>query len=157
MPVALRFQSTLPQGERLYSNKNTTAFSVFQSTLPQGERQNMLTKRSIKKAFQSTLPQGERLYCDTDSVKYIDFNPRSHKGSDLCKLLKHNGVMWISIHAPTRGATNLFTFPVPKLKAFQSTLPQGERQRAVYGIIINVRFQSTLPQGERPGFSSGAN
>ena len=55
------------------------------------------------------------------------FNPRSHTGSDCiyttCQLF-----ICISIHAPTRGATqNQNTAPV-KIE-FQSTLPHGERQR----------------------------
>ena len=35
-----------------------------------------------------------------------DFNPRSHEGSDSCITCQH--IFWrISIHAPTRGATDL--------------------------------------------------
>ena len=81
-----------------------------------------------------------------------NFNPRSHKGSD---------------------ATNLLTFPAPKL--FQSTLPQGERPIAstfaagtendfnprshkgsdvklIAEYCVMRLFQSTLPQGERQNF-----
>ena len=56
-----------------------------------------------------------------------NFNPRSHKGSDLC-----NYKPWDS----TIG--------------FQSTLPQGERLVRETGSGRNSPFQSTLPQGERP-------
>ena len=81
----------------------------------------------------------------------IDFNPRSHEGSDAVagtliiyalgfqstlprgerhgeKVLNAIALM-ISIHAPTRGATILplrFSFR----RRFQSTLPRGERHRA---------------------------
>ena len=73
----------------------------------------------------------------------------------------------ISIHAPTRGATawiqkrsvprrfqsqgERHSIPYRRCKVwqFQSTLPQGERRKAVFLCSVNCIFQSTLPQGER--------
>ena len=54
--------------------------------------------------FQSTLPQGERRTCRNCRTESSNFNPRSHKGSDITI---HHKEIWIkiSIHAPTRGAT----------------------------------------------------
>ncbi len=103
---------------------------------------------------------------------YSDFNPRSHKGSDrdIVTALRCLGVFqstlpqgerqelqnllpdrqYISIHAPTRGATFIRAAYVPN-KEFQSTLPRGERQNCkIYYQIANI-FQSTLPRGERRG------
>ena len=79
----------------------------------------------------------------------------------------------ISIHAPARGATLHFC-KCSTMIEFQSTLPRGERQKAlVFGgvqkqISIHApargatkrvdqcvalgKFQSTLPRGERPMF-----
>ena len=81
----------------------------------------------------------------------------------------------ISIHAPTRGATDI-PGHIHILCGFQSTLPQGERQDTVVtnkpilvisihaptrGATLSVEsratttvniFQSTLPQGERQQF-----
>ena len=54
--------------------------------------------------FQSTLPQGERLYDAKNGLVEKDFNPRSHKGSDLDARLS-----------------------LIVKQEFQSTLPQGER------------------------------
>ena len=126
IPVYL-FQSTLPQGERRFSLKKevcsmeisihaptrgATSFvldmtsdiyisihaptrgatsyrtdfgvtAVFQSTLPQGERLGWLGAVAKISSFQSTLPQGER------------------RGTS--DMIRTGG--WISIHAPTRGAT----------------------------------------------------
>ena len=84
----------------------------FQSTLPQGERPSYSLPLGCNMIFQSTLPQGERPgFC-----QYLrhsgDFNPRSHKGSDISSD-QHNPVVEISIHAPTRGATNIIC-PPPK-------------------------------------------
>ena len=54
--------------------------------------------------FQSTLPHGERQYNFLLSVFSINFNPRSHTGSDS-RISLLIFVHFISIHAPTRGAT----------------------------------------------------
>ena len=55
----------------------------------------------------------------------MDFNPRSHERSDKFRAFVKN-IETISIHAPTRGATEL-----PQLgganSQFQSTLPREER------------------------------
>ena len=56
---------------------------VFQSTLPRGERLKSQVKYSIYGQFQSTLPRGERLQL-------------------LLNLLIRQ---FVSIHAPTMGAT----------------------------------------------------
>ena len=88
---------------------------------------NSASMMSALSLFQSTLPQGERrINAAISGVAGIDFNPRSHKGSDSYNHLggsslqdfnprSHKGSDWgekqvcyipsISIHAPTRGAT----------------------------------------------------
>ena len=58
----------------------------------------------------------------------------------------HNN--YISIHAPTRGAT-LFSSIATKVALFQSTLPRGERLLSAQAAIKQQVFQSTLPRGER--------
>ena len=57
--------------------------------------------------------------------------------------------LYLSIHAPTRGATTK-TGHIPVLVNFQSTLLQEERQYlgSLYFRILS--FQSTLLQEERP-------
>ena len=145
-----QFQSTLPQGERPsflpFTNfcrmisihaptRGATVYDdvapyakEFQSTLPQGERRQSASRKSTPYQFQSTLPQGERHVLALLGFCVHDFNPRSHKGSDVNK-------------APSNH----------RHKRFQSTLPQGERR---VGSPYTGRpriFQSTLPQGERPG------
>ena len=62
---------------------------------------------------------------------YIDFNPRSHEGSDLQRLVYHE-IIVISIHAPTRGATLLWSLLSMLRAIFQSTLPRGERLAQQY-------------------------
>ena len=78
----------------------------------------------------------------------VDFNPRSHEGSDSEDRINIYQVN-ISIHAPTRGATPVST-PIPGIHCiFQSTLPRGERLPKPRRSTQNGIFQSTLPRGER--------
>ena len=79
--------------------------------------------------FQSTLPQGERRESGSQMcLVHRDFNPRSHKGSDDISTRPVRASWPISIHAPTRGATEKFRWK-PIGDEFQSTLPQGERPK----------------------------
>ena len=80
---------------------------LFQSTLPQGERlflphlHSPLNHISIHAPTRGATILGTRSY-----VGKHNFNPRSHKGSDenwLEDMLRE----YISIHAPTRGATEM--------------------------------------------------
>ena len=143
----------------------------FQSTLPQGERRTFVSSFNINFLFQSTLPQGERHHEMAEAGRINNFNPRSHKGSDILLGLmdssfvanfnprSHKGsdypfldsytAMYISIHAPTRGATAQEKGNILEGTIFQSTLPQGERQSNQSSLTQDTTFQSTLPQGER--------
>ena len=72
------------EGSDINADLNMRSSKQFQSTLPRGERHRRPEWRPNRIRFQSTLPRGERQ--DTD-------------------LTLVNCVSWISIHAPTRGAT----------------------------------------------------
>ena len=102
----------------------------------------------LQTLFQSTLPRGERQH----PVELPE------------------EIMEVSIHAPTRGATES-QCPAVILGEFQSTLPRGERRRLVEILpsltgfnprshagsdsylpdkdTLYLQFQSTLPRGER--------
>ena len=170
-----RFQSTLPQGERLICVTDCLDIVPFQSTLPQGERRASVLKSSFLYSisihaptrgatslpsriptasceFQSTLPQGERRNMRCGSPGYCS----------------------ISIHAPTRGATTIDIARNTVLKNFNprshkgsdNTDPitsaivpnfnprshKGSDPGYAVGKIIDRVFQSTLPQGERQQF-----
>ena len=58
--------------------------------------------------------------------------------------------MFISIHAPTRGATKLYRLAWCQFVVFQSTLPREERQCIPLLMASPFVFQSTLPREERP-------
>ena len=77
----------------------------FQSTLPQGERLIIVLLFHLKRHFNPRSHKG------SDTIPYkmprlaTDFNPRSHKGSDEVHNEPVRRKSYISIHAPTRGAT----------------------------------------------------
>ena len=83
-------------------------------------------------------------------AKSSNFNPRSHKGSDM----NQSGEMTdrsISIHAPTRGATIAGRELWQELEI---SIHAPTRGATFWGARIRSRcsiFQSTLPQGERHG------
>ena len=78
----------------------------FQSTLPREERQILILFNRFECLFQSTLPREERRgIASLGSLFKIYFNPRSHERSDLPYLQTWYLLRFISIHAPTRGAT----------------------------------------------------
>ena len=79
------------------------------------------------------------------------FNPRSHERSDDC-LTEKAVNEFISIHAPTRGAT-LVPVQYKIHKLFQSTLPREERPDCILRSTASSQFQSTLPREERPAIS----
>ena len=79
----------------------------------------------------------------------MNFNPRSHERSDIEAAAK-TAIMGISIHAPTRGATNSASAAVLLSLIFQSTLPREERPYWSPLIETLGIFQSTLPREERP-------
>ena len=78
---------------------------LFQSTLPQGERRKAGSPHGIYTGYFN--PRSHKgSDCSVYTIHNIksNFNPRSHKGSDAVTATE-NDIIFISIHAPTRGAT----------------------------------------------------
>ena len=129
-------------------NRSIFSFNRFQSTHPRGVRQVHDVSCKEYQTFQSTHPRGVRLRTSSRAVYILSFNPRTHEGCDEPSSCwcsppysfnprTHEGcdvfVPWsdlcgyyVSIHAPTRGAT---------------------RHRRCYA--TNGEFQSTHPRGVR--------
>ena len=141
------FQSTLPHGERLHAQmvRHMSMISIHAPTrgatygatvcwlgffisihAPTRGATEVCLCIFLTHVFQSTLPHGERPVDRKYMIVKINFNPRSHTGSDGSggedagagknfNPRSHTGsditVYWnyiscvISIHAPTRGAT----------------------------------------------------
>ena len=128
LATLIKFQSTLPREERPVRRYSLPLISVnfnprshersdniqnltfaltkrFQSTLPREERHVLDIYIYDMCIFQSTLPREERRKKQSYNVRTGNFNPRSHERSDeTYKTLYISDL--ISIHAPTRGATN---------------------------------------------------
>ena len=79
---------------------------IFQSTLPRRERLPSSVIPPFLSKFQSTLPRRERRSLFLLLLPIYNFNPRSREGSDSTKKIWYLRI-WISIHAPAKGATRL--------------------------------------------------
>ena len=81
-------------------------YRLFQSTHPLGVRHELFNANMQSLMFQSTHPLGVRPRILCRIRMYRSFNPRTHSGCDL-QQQAGNGSYGVSIHAPTRGATQL--------------------------------------------------
>ena len=125
--IAVYFYPRCPQRRDGLSEGKRLASCTFQSTLPREERHNYIRTNLPRRKFQSTLPREERLA----ALKLVQ------EGKE------------ISIHAPTRGATDTPALR-DKINEFQSTLPREERRKSAGPALAVKSFQSTLPREERP-------
>ena len=103
------FQSTHPHGVRQRGFCKGIIFDLFQSTHPHGVRQQFNADYFAKVLFQSTHPHGVRPRHKQLERCILSFNPRTHTGCDL-KPERFRIEFKVSIHAPTRGATQRFVF-----------------------------------------------
>ena len=124
------FQSTLPRGERRYRHYMQRGDIIFQSTLPRGERHSVIYPKlpyitiSIHapargatwsnffqmftyKLFQSTLPRGERHKICRQILFFGLFQSTLPRGERLFEISGEHKTVFISIHAPARGATQM--------------------------------------------------
>ncbi len=126
--VLILFQSTLPRGERpfvrLLQHAERVHFNPrshdgsdlrnhryglalqFQSTLPRWERRHERCRRCDQRNFNPRSHEGSDGMDWRPSPYDQNFNPRSHEGSDSA-FINSSGLIYISIHAPTRGATEV--------------------------------------------------
>ena len=103
-------------------------------------------------SFQSTLRRTERLAVLSEYLQNTNFNPRSDERSDAVRAECWAGLVVISIHAPTNGATLRCVQPFNSV-AFQSTLRRTERRLRCVQPFNSVAFQSTLRRTERRDIS----
>ena len=121
----LGFQSTHPRGVRPTARLEASTAQQFQSTHPRGVRLAMSAPDLRLRVFQSTHPRGVRPHTPETSSSRRNFNPRTHVGCDPSRL-EIRGSLWISIHAPTWGATT-YAGDLVLSTEFQSTHPRGVR------------------------------
>ena len=188
----LMFQFTLPRGERRENCRQAGATEGGSIHAPAGGATPSFSASSDSASFQFTLPRGERHRARLDRTGDTSFNSRSRGGSDLiCLLLPQRplsfnsrsrggsdrrtptrGWCWPRFNSRSRGGSDTPSRPrASSSKAFQFTLPRGERPRPSSGRarrcsfnsrsrggsdlpvfekhIRAGRFQFTLPRGER--------
>ena len=101
--------------------------------------------------FQSTLPQGERhlTFKIKPAISCISIHAPTRGATEWLGEQFISDA--ISIHAPTRGATSFgfCTRPIHPISIHAPT--RGATHHALLW-FINIQFQSTLPQGERQQF-----
>ena len=167
----VKFQSTLPHGERPTTISGDIITQEFQSTLPHGERQlQSLLQMSRQQSFNPRSHMGSDFGNPHKTKISISFNPRSHMGSDQ-RVFSAGTFTTVSIHAPTWGATWLWNDQVyqadvsihaPTWGATHNRISRYVPPSAVsihaptWGATLTrlqdywtSRFQSTLPHGER--------
>ena len=121
------FQSTFPQGERLYRDGYYVG-KIVSIHVP---------ARGTTYAFRS--------FCNRRFSVSIHVPAR---GTTL-RLVQALSTHPVSIHVPARGTTGFInSFTIANLR-FQSTFPQGERPVHGDAWFSVTMFQSTFPQGER--------
>ena len=99
---------------------------IFQFTLPREERRQVQAQPLTLQNFNPRSHERSDHITQSFVFRFFNFNPRSHERSDYdIRRDRHGG--YISIHAPTRGATKVACYLATLIK-FQSTLPREERQ-----------------------------
>ena len=166
---SIKFQFTLPRGERLVGLLRRAEGQRFQFTLPRGERRRRAAGRARWTCFNSrsrggsdpgqvrpprrplrfqfTLPRGERPALASRGARSPCFNSRSRGGSDPC-YTKVLTIAKVSIHAPAGGATGNRREGQRGVRV-SIHAPAGGATRACQGRGFLTKFQFTLPRGER--------
>ena len=142
------FQPELPRWERLTTASGYVSIGLFQSALPQGERRTEYETCNVKTDFNPRSRGGNDRPCSHRQPHNAHFNPRSRVGSDEDLPLEDESFD-ISTRAPTRGTTSASLRILTGAARFQSALPRGERQIAVFPCSSAYQFQPALPRGER--------
>ena len=143
-----KFQSTHPRGVRQNDRTTLGNYKVFQSTHPRGVRPSQSYSSCVILLFQSTHPRGVRRHIhhpDTSGREFQSTHPRGVRQRPLPRLLLF---YFISIHAPTWGATRGLGFNFGRTR-FQSTHPRGVRPPSTTSVARSSTFQSTHPRGVR--------
>ena len=125
--VCVEFQSTRPRGARRKLFDRLNLNNPFQSTRPRGARHRAACAPRIRSEFQSTRPRGAR-----------------HAHSDRVGIKRG-----VSIHAPTRGATESRMRSSAASGCFNPRAHAGRDETPSMALASLAVFQSTRPRGAR--------
>ena len=163
------FQFTRPQGARHLYKIRPLIFRSFNSRAHRGRDLYLIDWQHRKYQFQFTRPQGARLSRKTSTTKTIySFNSRAHRGRDslIISRLRNNrsfnsrahkgrdstvgkpsSKATVSIHAPTRGATQPLRFALLTSESFNSRAHKGRDLLEIYCYIKKYGFNSRAHKG----------
>ena len=141
------FQSTHPHGVRLRVPP-ATALALFVSIhAPTRGATSSSSISSDAYMFQSTHPHGVRRYSKVASFSRNEFQSTHPHGVRRRCISRPHRLLAVSIHAPTRGATQVKTYRVSVLHPFQSTHPHGVRQAPHKDSLRLYRFNPRTHTG----------
>ena len=119
----------------------------FQSTLPVGERPRAGSAPVTGSRFQSTLPVGGATQTARRPFRLIQISIHAPRGGSDSGVFQLVPVNLISIHAPRGGSDSSKFSPRRNTKHFNPRSPWGERLDPVPVPPAFFGFQSTLPVG----------
>ena len=124
----MRFQSTLPRGERRRNAGEPGKVFIISIHAPaRGATHSGITLDISIHLFQSTLPRGERRYGSASNPADTDyFNPRSREGSDKPRKPRIHAINYFNPRS-REGSDHVGFQHALAILLFQSTLPRGER------------------------------
>ena len=147
--LRIKFQSTLPRGERLTCLKRTNANAGISILAPAWGA--TLTQRPLQASnkFQSTLPRGERRGVLNDGMVDVYFNPRSRVGSDAVSPAELGGGGADFNPRSRVGSDCECRASSRNLHDFNPRSRVGSDRASSWLPDTTIPFQSTLPRGER--------
>ena len=144
----MKFQFTLPRGERRIRRNDATGYGAFQFTLPRGERPRIRSFSSSSNRFNSRSHAGSDLRTRSASSATRTFQFTLPRGERLSRLESEEITALVSIHAPTRGATDI-PARYGRVHRFNSRSHAGSDAHGWFDKYGQNLFQFTLPRGER--------
>ena len=102
---AILFQSTHPRGVRQQSKTLSFSLSCFNPRTHEGCDCRYFTQPRKELCFNPRTHEGCDGYGLFANSTQRCFNPRTHEGCDVVTEQRDGKVIYVSIHAPTRGAT----------------------------------------------------
>ena len=115
---------------------------------PTRVRLDTTTYFNQSKRFQSTHPRGVRRKFRMLMIGLLRFQSTHPRGVRLEAAYSNINAKYVSIHAPTRGATVRAARGSDHMM-FQSTHPRGVRPEILHYLFVRPLFQSTHPRGVR--------
>ena len=143
------FQSTLPQGERLWEREEVKRMTVISIHAPTRGATQWVIKGDEKMIISIHAPtRGATItWQETDRTKMISIHAPTRGATIFSVFLPVEPI--ISIHAPTRGATQNSKQQNTQSKHFNPRSHKGSDRLCTGRHNGIMEFQSTLPQGER--------